>query len=194
MGRVGLGVFLFLLASASGIAGATRKYTYWVEPCPSTRQSCQANDPELADLAFRAWQKASEGALDFSRVEDSRQARIRLFWASAEQGLYGETRPVLVDGKPAWDVYVLPAPFPLNGDQLLRDAIVYLTCLHETGHALGLRHTAVFDDIMYSFQYGGDIPEYFGRYRRKLETRNDIRKYSGMSEADRKHLLAALSQ
>ncbi len=84
-------------------------------------------------------------------------------------------------------------PLPLNGDRLLRDAIVYLTCLHETGHALGLSHTAVFDDIMYSFQYGGDIPEYFGRYRRRLQNRDDIRKNSGMSEADRKHLLAALA-
>ena len=87
----------------------------------------------------------------------------------------------------------MPAPLPVSGDQLLRDAIVYLTCLHETGHALGLSHTAVFDDIMYSFQYGGDIPEYFGRYRRKLRSRDDIRENAGMSEADRKHLLAALA-
>ena len=115
--------------------------------------------------------------------------RIRIFWATAEQGLYGETRPVLVDGKPGAEVYVRPAPFPINGDQLMRDTIVYLTCLHETGHALGLAHTDVFDDIMYSFQYGGDIPEYFGRYRRKLQSREDIRKNSGMSEGDRKHLL-----
>ena len=65
------------------------------------------------------------------------------------------------------EVYVRPSPLPVNGDRLLRDAIVYLTCLHESGHALGLSHTAVFADIMYSFQYGGDIEEYFGRYRRK---------------------------
>lgn len=183
---------VLMVSFGIGVACAAQKYSYWVEPCPRAGQACQTNDPELADWAFRAWQQASEGALAFNRVQDSRQARIRLFWASAEQGLYGETRSVLVEGKPAWDVYVLPAPLPLNGDQLLRDAIVYLTCLHETGHALGLAHTAVFDDIMYSFQYGGDIPEYFGRYRRKLEGREDIRKNSGMSDADRKHLLDAL--
>ena len=73
---------------------------------------------------------------------------------------------------------------------LLRDAIVYLTCLHETGHALGLAHTAAFDDIMYSFQFGGDIAEYFGRYRRQLSARADIHKHAGMSDADRKHLAA----
>ena len=43
---------------------------------------------------------------------------------------------------------------------------------------------------MYSFQYGGDIPEYFGRYRRQLLSRPDIRKHSGMSPADRKRLTA----
>jgi hypothetical protein len=51
----------------------------------------------------------------------------------------------------------------------------------------------VFADIMYSFQYGGDIEEYFGRYRRKLETRGDIAKNSGMSAADRMQLLEALN-
>lgn len=60
--------------------------------------------------------------------------------------------------------------------------------VHETGHALGLRHTAAFADIMYSFQFGGDIEEYFGRYRRLLATRADIKKYAGMSDADRKQL------
>jgi predicted Zn-dependent protease len=75
----------------------------------------------------------------------------------------------------------------------LRDSIVYLTCLHETGHALGLPHTAAFDDIMYSFQYGGDIPEYFARYRRKLHTRRDIQKNSGLSEADQTRLLQTVN-
>jgi len=42
---------------------------------------------------------------------------------------------------------------------------------------------------MYNFQYGGDIAEYFGRYRRQLSLRDDIRKHSGMSADDRRHLL-----
>ncbi len=93
-----------------------------------------------------------------------------------------------MDGKRGAEVYVRPAPLSLNEDKLLRDAVVYLTCLHETGHALGLPHTAAFDDIMYSFQYGGDIPEYFARYRHKLRTRDDIGRKSGLSEAYRKRV------
>jgi hypothetical protein len=47
---------------------------------------------------------------------------------------------------------------------------------------------------MYSFQYGGDIPEYFARYRRKLHTREDIRKNSGLSDADRRNILLAADE
>lgn len=180
---------------AVGLGTAQEKYTYWVEPCKDPASMCQPGDPQLAQWAFEAWQKASDGKLAFTRVADRDHARIRLYWASAEKGLYGETRPVYVDGhRLGAEVYVLPSPLPTNGDRLLRDAIVYLTCLHESGHALGLAHTAVFADIMYSFQFGGDIDEYFGRYRRKLTTRADIGKNSGMSPADRDRLLEILSE
>jgi hypothetical protein len=37
---------------------------------------------------------------------------------------------------------------------------------------------------MYSFQYGGDVVEYFARYRRQLTARSDIPTHSGLSEAD----------
>jgi len=133
-----------------------------------------------------AWESAAPGAIRLTPLKDREHARIRLYWATSEQGLYGEARPIVVDARKGAEVYVRPAPLEAQSDKLLRDAIVYLTCLHETGHALGLPHTAVFDDIMYSFQYGGDIPEYFARYRRKLHTRTDIQKNSGLSEADRK--------
>jgi hypothetical protein len=173
---------------------APQKYTYWVEPCSDPAAMCQPDDPQLAAWAFEAWQKASGGGLEFTRVKNKDHARIRLYWASAEGGLYGETRPMFFDGHQLGaEVYVLPSPLPVHGDRLLRDAIVYLTCLHESGHALGLAHTAVFADIMYSFQYGGDIDEYFARYRRKLATRADIAKNSGMSPADRAHLIGVLS-
>ena len=79
-------------------------------------------------------------------------------------------------------------------DVLLRDAIVYLTCLHETGHALGLSHTDQFADIMFSFQFGGDIPGYFDRYRKQLRNRSDIEKTTGTSANDRARLLSVLNR
>lgn len=177
---------------AIGLSAAPLKYAYWVEPCTDPASMCQPDDPQLAEWAFEAWQKASNGELAFTRVADRDHARIRLYWASAEQGLYGETRPTIFHGQLGAEVFVLPSPLPVNGDRLLRDAIVYLTCLHESGHALGLVHTRAFADIMYSFQYGGDIEEYFGRYRRKLAARADIAKNPGMSAADRAQLISAL--
>ena len=161
-----------------------------METCTRAESGCLSGDPQLADWALTAWQNASANNLEFVRVKEQSRARIRIFWATAEQGLYGEARPIEVDGKTGAEVYVRPSPLRTGEDELLRDAIVYLTCLHESGHALGLAHTAAFDDIMYSFQFGGDIPEYFGRYRRKLKTRDDIRKNAGLSEADRTRIEA----
>jgi hypothetical protein len=175
-----------ILLFAGTAAGATLRY--WVEPCAAPAESgCHAGDPELARWAFEAWQAASGGALRLEAAPKLANAHIRLFWANGRDGLYGEARPIMVEGVRGAEVYVLPAQSQ-SGDPLLRDAILYLTCVHETGHALGLRHTAAFADIMYSFQYGGDIEEYFGRYRRLLGARTDIRKHAGMSEADRKQL------
>ena len=88
---------------------------------------------------------------------------------------------------------MLPSMARAGEDQLLRETVVYLTCLHETGHALGLAHTAAFADIMYTFQYGGDIAEYFGRFRRKLKAREDIARTSAISVADHSALMLALS-
>ena len=155
--------------------------------------ACAPEDTDLARWAFAAWESASEGRLHLIESKDRATAQFRLLWAQKDGGLYGETEPIEVQGKPGAQIHVLAEP-PNQGDRLLRDAIVYLTCLHESGHALGLNHTRAFPDIMYSFQYGGDIAEYFGRYRRRLMTRDDIRKNSGMSPADRAALIASIAK
>ena len=186
---------LLTCSIVTGLSAAPAiSYSYRVDSCVRPETGCTPDDNELADWALQAWQTASAGRLEFSRAANAGDARIVIHWASADQGLYGETRPILIHGQPGAELFIRPAPMDLHADRLLRDAVVYLTCLHETGHALGLPHTAAFDDIMYSFQYGGDIPEYFARYRRKLTTREDIRKNAGLSDADRKRLIQAVER
>jgi hypothetical protein len=161
---------------------------YWLETCSSPESGCHSGDPELAQWAIEAWQAASAGHLSLERTTDREKAQIRVYWITGNAGVFGETRQITVDGVRGAEVFVLPVVPRGEKDALLRDAIVYLTCLHETGHAMGLEHTANFADIMYSFEYGGDIREYFARYRRQLSSRDDIRKHAGMSRLDRKRL------
>jgi len=154
------------------------------------------SDRELARLALAAWSRESGGQLKFAEAKSPDSALIHIRWISTNEGLYGETRRIQVNGKPGAIVYVMPQvsvqgePVASRAvqDNLLRETIVYLTCVHELGHAVGLQHTAKFQDIMYYFGYGGDIVDYFMRYRSRLQSRDDIAKFSGLSPDDVKAL------
>ena len=175
-------------------ASAAADWTYWIEPRAG-------GDPELAEWALQAWERASEGQLHLVRTSRKEDAMLRVLWVTGQNGLYGEARPIEVKGRRGAELYVRPEMDGLGAeiesaaakDRLLRDAIVYLTCLHESGHGLGLPHTGAFADIMYTFGAGGDIVEYFGRYRRALGKRGDIKTNSGMSSSDAERLKQLLT-
>ena len=151
----------------------------------------QPGDDQLAEWALETWAKATNGAIEFESSEEDK-ALLRLYWGPPRQRRYGEMRPIRVGNRRGAAIFVRSELSGLGPeisdlarhDQLFRDTVVYLTCLHELGHGLGLEHTDKYDDIMFFFGYGGDVPNYFLRYRNQLEIREDITRNWGLSDAD----------
>ncbi len=151
------------------------------------------DDAELARWALEDWARALDGDLQFHVVDAEDEALVRIRFVPPGGGQYGEMLALNVAGKRGAAVFVRPDTQALGPviaqraaeDSLFRETIVYLTCLHELGHALGLPHTDAYADIMYAFGFGGDIEEYFMRYRRKISSRSEIADQTGLSEADR---------
>lgn len=170
-----------VVTDAPSAPEAARTITYFVEDGKDV-PGFDPQDAELAEWALADWARVSDGQIKFVRATSAGNAMFRVRWISPYSGLYGEMERVMVNGRPGAIINVSSAaanlgePFATMAkeDRLFRDTIVFLTCVHESGHALGLGHTDKFDDIMYAFGYGGDIVEYFSRYRRRLHTRADI--------------------
>ena len=199
---------LVLAAVAVAAATASAQTLAPLQPFPAGRvtyfigegepnSGFRKTDVELARWALRAWEKVLGGVLHFEQAGED-EALVRVHWVAPNFGMYGEMRPLLVRGRRGAAVYIRPDTNALgdeiarmaNADPLLRETIVYLTCVHELGHALGLEHTAAYADIMYFFGYGGDIPGFFTRYRKQLKSRADIALVPGMSADDIKRVQA----
>jgi hypothetical protein len=139
----------------------------------------------LVERALATWTRAADGRLALQKTTAEETASIRIRFVQAD-GIYGEAAPRIdrVTGYIGSAEVVIAGE--IAGDALQQRIVIYLTALHELGHALGLPHTAAFDDIMYSFRRPGDGERYFGAYRRLLRSSDDIGtdRATGLSPAD----------
>ena len=153
---------------------------------------------DLAKWAMEGWARASAGKLTVEAVAKPEDADIRFYFVTPRtSGLYGQSIPRREGDRVVYQLVINTAIGGLGeemskavaADPLLGEVILYLTCVHEAGHALGLEHTRNFADIMYSFEYGGDFVEYFARFRRQLKERKDMGRLTPIAAGDARQLI-----
>lgn len=135
------------------------------------------------------WTAASDGRLSLKRTDSSDKAPVRVHFFTPDYR-YGMTAP-RVDPKTGLIVRAeVVVAGQVEGDRLEKAIVIYLTALHELGHALGLSHTDNFNTIMYLFRRPGDGDRFFGAYRAKLRSADDIGspRATGLSDDDVKAL------
>lgn len=137
------------------------------------RRHAPAGGEALVGKALATWTRAAEGRFLLSPAAARGDAAIVVRFVASD-AVYGETRPhadaarrFIVSADVAINAVVPPDPVDAR-------IVVYLTALHEIGHALGLGHTDDPRDIMYSFRAPGDGERFFGRYRTSLASAEDI--------------------
>ena len=139
----------------------------------------------LVDRALATWTRAAGGRFVLQKTASREQSAVRVRFARAD-GIYGETSPHVDRTTGLIGSAEVLIAGDVAGDAVQQRIVIYLTALHELGHALGLPHTNAFDDIMYSFRRPDDGERYFGAYRRRLRASEDIgtERATGLSSAD----------
>jgi len=171
-----------VVKAAHWASGATIQV--WIDPA-----GAPAGGDQLVERAMRSWTNAANGRLRLEPSASKNGAGIRVHFFTRDWR-YGmtEARPDPRTGLLTSAEVVVAAD--ADGDALDRQIVVYLTALHELGHAIGLSHSADIGDIMYLFRNPGDGERFFGTYRRRLRSADDIgsAQASGLSAEDLRSL------
>jgi hypothetical protein len=180
---MGLGL-LTALVTTSGlgasllglVASPAQEATRWRPGAPITvwieRERVPPRYVEMVRRALGTWERAASRTIRFEEVAEFPPRGIRVHFAAGDS-TFGEAAPSLDrDGRIVRVEVVLSIDTP--GDALQKQLVLYLTALHEIGHALGLTHTDDFDTIMYRFRRPSDPSRYFLRYRRTIGSAEDI--------------------
>jgi hypothetical protein len=127
----------------------------------------------FVDRAMKTWTDAAAGRFTLKMAAEADDAMLKVRFVSSD-GLFGEALPRVDPRRGAIVAAEVVINADVEGDALQQRIIVYLTALHELGHALGLPHTDEFETIMYSFRRADDGTRYFGAYRQRVRSIDDI--------------------
>jgi hypothetical protein len=165
-------IIALLIGTATGAGAAHWRagsvIPVWIDPA-----GAPAGGDALVELAARTWTGAAQGRFRLERITSRDGAGIRVHFFTRDWR-YGMTqaRPDPQTGLITQAEVVVAAD--ADGDALDHRIVIYLTALHELGHALGLSHSDNITDIMYLFRQEGDGERFFGAYRKRLRSADDI--------------------
>jgi hypothetical protein len=140
----------------------------WVDPV-----GAPPGGDVLVERAMKTWTDAARGRFRLERAgrKDGAVVRVHFFTRDWRYGMT-QARPDPQTGLLTGAEVVVAAD--ADGDALDHRIVIYLTALHELGHALGMSHSADINDIMYLFRLEGDGERFFGAYRKRLRSADDI--------------------